>query len=68
VRNFVTTKIGVRGGREIAGGLLVASVVSVVLGVELLIGHASTVAVVIGAVLVAAGVAAFVRHSNKRAV
>lgn len=68
MRNFVTTKIGVRGGREIAGGLLVVSIVAVVLGVELLIGHVSVVAVVLGALLIGGGLALFVRYSNKRTV
>ena len=64
--NLVSTKIGIRGGREIARGPFCASVVALVLGLVLLVPHVSLVAVVIGALLIVAGVAVFVRYSNKR--
>ena len=64
--NFGSTKIGIRGGREIARGLFCASVVAVVVGLVLVIGHVSIVVIVIGALLIVAGVTVFVRYSNKR--
>lgn len=66
VDNLLSTKIGIRGGREIARGLFCASVVAVVVGAVLVIGHVSIVVVVVGALLILAGVAVFVRYSNKR--
>ena len=66
--NLVRAKIAFRGGREIARGLFVASGAAVMLGIELLIGHLSTAAVVIGVLLIVAGIALFVRCSKKRTI
>jgi hypothetical protein len=66
--DFLSTKIGLRGGREIARGLFLASVVAAVLGLVLVIGHVSIVVVVIGGLLIVAGLAVVVRFSTKRIV
>lgn len=68
VGSLLSTKIGIQGGREIARGLLGASVAAVVVGLALLVFHLSVVAVVIGILLILAGVAVFVRCSNKKLV
>jgi uncharacterized membrane protein YjjP (DUF1212 family) len=65
---FLSTKIGLRGGREIARGLFIASVVAAALGLVLVIGHASIVVIVSGVLLIVGGVALVVRYSSKRIV
>ena len=64
--NLGSTKIGIRGGREIARGLFCACVVAFAMGVVLLVVHGSIVKVVIGVLLVVASVAVVVRYSTKR--
>ena len=66
--DFLSTKIGLRGGREMARGLFGAAVIAVVLGVAFVIGHVSIVVVVIGVLLIVAGIAVVVRYSNRRIV
>ena len=64
----VNTKLGLRGDREIARGIFVASVLAFALGLALLVRHVSIVAIVVGVLLMVAGVAVVVRYSTKRIV
>jgi hypothetical protein len=66
--DFLSTKIGLRGGREINRGLFVMAVGAAVVGLVLVIGHVSIVVVVVGVLLILAGLAVVVRYSNKRIV
>ena len=66
--NLGRTKIGIRGGREIAQGLFYVCVVAFAMGVVLLVLHGSIVKVVVGVLLIAAAVAVVVRYSKKRIV
>ena len=63
---FLSTKIGLRGGREIVGWLFCACVAVFALGLVLLVVHGSMVKVVVGVLLIVAAVVVVIRYSNKR--
>jgi hypothetical protein len=66
--DLLSTKIGIRGGREIARGLFCACLAVFALGLVLLVVHASIGKVVVGVLLIVAAVAVVIRYSNKRVV
>lgn len=68
MENLGSTKIGIRGGREIARGLFSVCAAVFGLGVVLLVVHASIVKVVVGVLLIVAAVAVVIRYSNKRII